>query len=152
MAIEVYAADLTLGPTRFVCQTWNAPQTEKRRNSNCSDLMCPSYPQPVIPGLTRNPETFATNNGPYHYHIWIPAFAGMTGCGETSQEDYHRDDRRGIQPFRVIISEQLRATCQIDRRASAVLPFRLCAGRPKCRRDTQNPPGYKSLDWSPKCA
>ena len=57
--------------------------------SNCSDLMCPSYSQPVIPGLTRNPETFATSDLHYHWHFWIPApdraggrlFAGMTGCG-----------------------------------------------------------------------
>ena len=51
---------------------------------NCSDLMCPSYSQPVIPGpvssmgqaLTRNPETFTTSNGHYHWHFWIPA------CGD----------------------------------------------------------------------
>ena len=39
--------------------------------------MCPSYSQPVIPGLTRNPETFATSDLHYHWHFWIPAGAGM---------------------------------------------------------------------------
>ena len=81
---------------------------ERRRN--CSDLMCPSYSQPVITGLTRNPETFATSTGPHHCHIWIPAFAGMTGCGwGTSFENHHGDARCGIQPIRVLESEQQRS-------------------------------------------
>ncbi len=45
--------------------------------SNCSDLMCPSYSQPDIPGLTRNTETFTTSYGHYHWHFWIPAFVDL---------------------------------------------------------------------------
>ena len=70
---------------------------------NCSDLMCPSYSQPVFPGpvsstgqaLTRNPVTLATSNCPYHRHFWIPApdraggrlFAGIAdGLAEAMYE------------------------------------------------------------------
>ena len=44
---------------------------------NCSDSMGRSCSQPVFPGLTRNPETFATSNGHYHWHFWIPAFGDI---------------------------------------------------------------------------
>ena len=57
---------------------------------SCSDLMCPSYFQPVIPGLTRNPETFATSNGHYHWHFWIPA------CGDLCVT--FRDSRESENP------------------------------------------------------
>ena len=74
-----------------VLQAEPPPHRELIRG-NCSDLMCPSYSQPVFPGLTRNPVTLATSNCPYHRNFWIPApdraggrlFAGMTGCGGTS--------------------------------------------------------------------
>ena len=57
--------------------------------------MCPSYFQPVILGVTRNPETVATSNGHYHSHFWIPVpdraggrlFAGIVdGLAEAMYE------------------------------------------------------------------
>ena len=45
--------------------------------SNCSDLMCPSYSLPDIPGLTRNTEAVETRSCDGHWHFWIPAFGDL---------------------------------------------------------------------------
>ena len=57
---------------------------------NCSDLKCPFYSKLVIPGLTRNPETFATSDLHYHWHFWIPA------CGDLCVT--FRDSRESENP------------------------------------------------------
>ena len=53
---------------------------------NSSDLMCPSYSKLVIPGLTRNPETFATSDLHYHWHFWIPACEDLCVTFRDSRE------------------------------------------------------------------
>ena len=53
---------------------------------NCSDLMCPSSSQPVIPGLTRDPVIFTTSNSHYHWHFCIPPFGDLCVTFRDSSE------------------------------------------------------------------